>query len=116
MPNKKRLILWSSDGPLNVVDRITEDFRKEINWNLKEAEEDPAFLNYAVAYFRCLAGIGREVGGGHMVTEHIPEWERRTLRIYDRMKFTGEDAKEVKEDRKFLVSIFKDLTKLCPDD
>ena len=116
MPNKKRLILWSSDGPLNVVDRITEDFRKEINWNLKEAEEDPAFLNYAVAYFRCLAGILREVGGGEMVVEHIPEWKRRTLGVYDRMKFTKKDAEEVKADRKFLVSIFKDLTKLCPDD
>jgi hypothetical protein len=104
------LILWAGDGPLNARDGIIEDIEKQIDESLKEAEADPAFLNYTVAYLRCLTGVLREVGGEQLVFERIPEWRRRTLHVYDAKKHLPEKAET---DREFLTSVFEELTKLC---
>jgi len=111
MNERKRLILWAGDGPLNARDEVVLDIIDKIEFALNEAEKvDTCWLNELIAFVRCLNGVLREPGGGHDTVGRIDGWEQCTLAVFDGLPHVTE--RERQNDRPFIQSIFADLREL----
>lgn len=110
MTAAKRLILWAGDGPLDARDRIIGHIETIIDETLREAEEDACWLNELIAYLRCLAGVIRDTGGEHLISERVSEWRQRTFAVFDAISNRTPD--EIRDDRSFIGSVFDDLDAL----
>ena len=109
----QRLALWSGSGPLNARDQVVDTITTHIDDFLKEAAEDPSFLNLVMAYLRCLVGVLREAGGGHLVIRDVPGWQQRVLTAFEAAQYGADEAGERQADREFILVTFHELHTLA---